>query len=83
MACFLKNVKDRDPVLAGRFHANIRTVIRGKPCGKFPQTSGERRESLFLVLCPAICISDTNAGKDPGFVDVKATTVETKDFKSQ
>ena len=82
IACFLKDIEYRDPVLTGRFHADIRTVIRGKPCGKIPQTSGERRESLFLVLSTTISISNTDTGKDPGFVDIKPTTVETKDFKA-
>jgi len=83
IACLFENVEYRDPVLASRFHAYIRTFVRGKPCGKFPQTSGERGKPLFLIFCPAVCISESNAGKDPGFVDIKPTAVKTKDFKSQ
>ena len=35
----------------------------------------------MLILCTAIGIGNTDAGIDPGFVDVKATAVVTKDFK--
>ena len=83
IACFLKDIEHRDPVFTGGFHAHVRTVIGGKSCGEFPQTSGERGESLFFVFCPAVGIGNTDTGKDPGFVDIKATTVETKDFESQ
>jgi hypothetical protein len=83
IACLFKDIEYRDPVLAGGFHAHVHTVVRGEPCGKFPQTSGERGESLFLVFCAAVSIGEANAGKDPGFVDIKPTTIETKDFKSQ
>ena len=83
IAYLFENVEYRDPVLAGRFHAYICTIVRGKPCGKFPQTSGERGKPLFLIFCPAVCIRESNAGKDPGLVDIKPTAVKTKDFKSQ
>jgi hypothetical protein len=29
VACLFKDIKDRDPVFSGRFHANIRTMILG------------------------------------------------------
>ena len=37
----------------------------------------------MLILCTAIGIGNTDAGIDPGFVDIKATTIEFKDFKGQ
>jgi hypothetical protein len=83
VACLFKDIEYRDPVLAGRFHAYIGTVVRGEPCGEIPQTSGERGKPLFLIFCPAVCIRESNAGKDPGLVDIKPTAVKTKDFKSQ
>lgn len=83
IACFLKDIEYRDPVFACRLHTHVGTVVRGKPCGQIPQTSGERGESLFFVLCPAVGIGESDTGKDPGFVDIKTTTIETKDFKTQ
>ena len=38
-------------------------------------------EKCLLILCTAIGIGNTDAGIDPGFVDVKATAVVAKDFK--
>ena len=35
----------------------------------------------LLILCTAIGIGNTDAGIDPGFLDVKSTAVVTKDFK--
>ena len=35
----------------------------------------------MLILCTSIRIGNTDAGIDPGFVDVKPTAVVTKDFE--
>ncbi|CEJ06052.1 Hypothetical protein DEACI_0498, partial [Acididesulfobacillus acetoxydans] len=37
----------------------------------------------LLILSTAICISNTDAGIDPGFVDIKSTAVFTKDFEQK
>lgn len=42
-----QNIKNRDTVLTGRFHADIRTVVFGKPVTQTIQTFGEgKRASL-------------------------------------
>ena len=41
------------------------------------------REAGLLILGATIGGSDTDAGIDPGLVDIKSTTVFTKDFKRQ
>ena len=46
-----------------------------------PEPFGKGRKAGLLILCTAIGIGNTDAGIDPGFVDVKATAVVTKDFK--
>ena len=38
-------------------------------------------EKCLLILCTAIGIGNTDAGIDPGFVDIKAIAVVTKNFK--
>jgi hypothetical protein len=35
----------------------------------------------LLILGTTVCVGNADAGKDPGFVDIKTTTVFTKDFE--
>ena len=48
-----------------------------------PADLWKRRKSLLFILCQTIAVGNTDTSKDPGFVDVKSTTIKTKDFKSQ
>ena len=77
----LQNIKNRDPVLTGRFHADIRTVVFRKLVTRLIQTFGEGRKAGFFILgtFQGICYADT--GVNPCFVDIKSTTVELKNFK--
>lgn len=80
-AGFFQDVEDRDPILAGRFHTDFETGIFSKPSGQFVQPIGKGREAGLLILGTAIRIRDTDTGINPGFMDIKAATVFTKDFK--
>ena len=80
---FLKDVENRDPVLAGGFHTDLKTRVFGKPVSQLPQTFGKGREAGLPILCEAVGIGDSDACIYPGLVDVKPTAVFTKDFKSQ
>lgn len=80
---FFEDVKDWDPVLAGRFHTNFCTGVFGKPVGQLLKSLGKGREASLLVLSQSIGIGNADAGKDPGFVDIEATAVFTKDFKHE
>lgn len=80
---FLKDVEDRDPVLAGRFHADFCAVVFGKPFRQLPEPFGKGREAGLLILSTSVGIGNADAGIDPGFVDIKPTTVFTKDFKQE
>ena len=71
----LQNIKNRDPILAGRFHADIITVILGKPVTQLLQSFSKGRKVGLLIFCAAVGISDTNTGKDPSFVDIKSAAV--------
>ncbi len=80
---FFKDVEDGDPILAGRLHTDIGTGIFGKPVSQFLKPFGKGRESGLFIFRATVGIRDTDAGIDPGFVDIKPTAVFTKDFKSQ
>ena len=80
-AGFFKNVENRDPVLAGRFHAGFGTVVFGKPDRQFPEAFEKGREACLLIFSKTVGISNADTGIDPGFVDLKATAVFTKDFE--
>ena len=46
----LQNIKNRDPVLTGRFHADICIVVFRKPVTQLMQTFGEGRKASFFIL---------------------------------
>ena len=80
-AGLFEDVEDRDPILAGGFHADFRAVVLGKPGRQLPQSLGKRREAGLLVLCAAVHIGDSDTGIDPGLVDVESTAIFAKDFE--
>ena len=45
------------------------------------QSFGKGRKASLFILSKSICIGNTDAGIDPGFVDIESTAVFTKDFK--
>ena len=75
VAVFFKNVEDRDPVFACRFHADILTAIESKPFGKFIQSLCKGREPLLMVVYDVVGICYAYAGIDPGFVDIKSAGI--------
>ena len=82
-AGFFKDVENRDPVLAGRLHTDFGTGVFGKPVSQLFEAIRKGREAGLPILCVSIGVSDTDAGIDPGFVDIKSTTDFKEDFKSQ
>jgi len=72
-----------DSILACRFHADFRTIVLYKPITQFLQSFGKRRETSPFVVGSSVCISDSNAGEDPCFMDIKSTAIKTKNFESQ
>lgn len=67
----LQNVKNRDPVFAGRFHTDVSAVVFSKPITQLIQPLREGRKASLLILRTIVGISNTNTGKDPGFVDIE------------
>ena len=77
----LQDIEYRDPVLTGRFHANIVTVVFGKPVTQLIQTFRKGRKATLLILSTIIGISNTDTGINPCFVDIKSTAIKFQDFK--
>ena len=78
-----ENVKNRDPVFTSRFHTDFGIGIFCKPGSQFSEPFGKGRKASLLILCMAIGIGNTDAGIDPGFVDIKATAVVAKNYKQR
>jgi hypothetical protein len=47
---FFKNVECGNPILARRFHANVKAVIGVKPIGKAAQVGIVSRKAFLLVV---------------------------------
>ena len=73
---FFKDVKNRDPILTQRFQTDFQTVVFSKPVRQLPQSFGEKRKASLLIVGTTVCIGDSDASIDPGFVDVKSTKTE-------
>ena len=66
----LQDVENGAPILAGRLHTDIRTVVFDKPVTQLIETFGKGRKAGLLILCTVEGIGNANTGKDPGFVDI-------------
>ena len=80
---FFRDIENRDSIFTRRLHTEFKTVVFCKPVSQFLKPFGKRRETSLLILSSAVCVGNPDAGIDPCFVDIKPTTVFTKDFKSQ
>lgn len=80
---FFEDVEDRAPVLAGRFYADFRAVVFGKPfrsdSSQFPL--GKRRKVGLFIFGVFVGVGNINAGIDLCFVDIKPQIGFMKDFK--
>jgi hypothetical protein len=73
-------IKYRNPVLAGRFHADISATVRQKPLGEFYKTAGKGGEATYLVCGNAFLVSRSNAGNDKLIVDIDSAADRMYDF---
>lgn len=69
-----QKVKDGDPILSGRFHADIKAGIIKKPLLEMSDITVESRESLFLVRRLETFGGFDNCGNEKSFMDIDATT---------
>jgi len=78
---FLKDVKHRNPVFSGRFHADFFTAITCKPVCQLAKPLGKGRKAFPFVNGSSFFIGDADTGINPSFVNVQATAVFAKDFE--
>jgi hypothetical protein len=78
---FFKDVEDRNPILTGRFHTNISTVIFWKVVRQLSKLFLKGREASLPIISTTVCISDSDTCIDPSFMDIKTTEIFSKDFK--
>ena len=78
---FLKDVENRNPVFAGRFHTNVRTVIFSKPITQLIQSFGKGRKASLFIFSTSVGIGNTDTSINPSFVNIKTTTIITNDLK--
>ena len=77
-AGLLKNVEHGYPVLPCGFLTDVRTGVLREPS----QPVGKRGKASLLVLCPSVCICNSDTGENPCFVDIQPTAVSAKNLKS-
>lgn len=70
-----KDVKYRNPIFASRLHTGFGTGILCKPPSQFFQAFGKGKKAGLFIY------GDSDTGINPCFVDVKLTTVITKDLE--
>ena len=68
-----QEVKDGDPVLSGRFHADIKAGIIKEPLLEMPDITVESRESLLLIRGLETFDGFDNCGNEKSFMDLDAT----------
>ena len=80
-AGLFKDIEHRYPKLTGGFHANIVTVVFGKPVSQFLQAFCKGGKASLLILCTSICVSNSDTGVNPGLVNIQSTAVFAKNLK--
>jgi len=68
----LKDIPDRNPVLAGAFHTDVPAVVVNQPLPEQEQLIEMGREAFLLVFGRFIRTGD-DGGDEKGFVDIDAT----------
>ena len=76
-----KDVVDRNPILAGGFHADVDTSGGLEPFGKSTEVFGKGRESFGLVRGDASLVGGRDGCDDEGLVDIHPATDRIDDFE--
>jgi len=75
-----QKIKDRNPILSGRFHADIKTGILKKPLFEMSDVTVESREAFFVVRRLDAFVGFDDCGNEKGFMDIDATTGRVNNF---
>ncbi len=81
MPAFFKNIEHRDPILARRFHTNIKAVVCVKPIGKAVQVGIVSRKAFLLVVRLYAVCGRNDRSNQKGFVNVHPTTNRINNFQ--
>ncbi len=75
-----QKIEDRHPVLAGGFHADIKTVIVKQPLFETADVRIEGGETLFLVRRLDTICGFNDCGNEKFFMDIDATAGVVNNF---
>lgn len=78
-----QDIEDRAPVLAGRFHADIVTVIVKQPFSETADVPIEGGKTFFLVSRLYAIGGSDDCGNEEEFMDIDATTGSVDNFHGQ
>jgi hypothetical protein len=74
MGMIFENVENRNPILAGGFHADLGAVVLRQPCSKTDQIRIQGGKGFGDVGCDVILIGGCNGCDDYFLVYVNAAT---------
>jgi hypothetical protein len=78
-----EHIKHGNPIFASRFHADITTIVVGKPLGQSAKIAGKSRKPSGFVGSDAFVVSRRDTSDDEAFVDVYSTAAGEDNFQSQ
>ena len=81
-AGLFQNIEYGNPILPGRFHADLKTGMFCKPVRQLPQSSGKGREASLFIFRSSVRVGDSDTGENPGLVYVESATVLAENLKS-
>lgn len=81
VAGLFQDVVYGNPILSRRLHANVLTVVYGKPLGTKTKIFCECRKAFAFVGGNTLLVGESNTGIDEGFVDVHSTADRVNNFK--
>jgi hypothetical protein len=78
-----EHIKYGNPIFTSRFHADITTIVVGKPLGQSAQIAGKRGKASGFVGSDTFVVSRRNTSNEEAFVDVYSTAAREDNFQSQ
>jgi hypothetical protein len=83
VAGLFEHIKHGNPIFAGRFHADITTIVVGKPLGQSAKITGKSRKTFGFVGSDAFVVSRRDTSDEEAFVDVYSTAAGEYNFQNQ
>jgi hypothetical protein len=80
VAGLFEHIEHGNPIFTSRFHADITTIVVGKPKGQSAQIAGKSRKAFGLVGSDAFVVSRCDTSDEEAFVDVNSTAAGENNF---